>query len=280
MSFPLRPLYIAGVVTGLVVATLSALGPLRTGPLPRDAVARVDGVDVPRSTYEAAVAGLVADKRNPVSAGDRKLALDRLVDEELLVQRGLALGLAESEGSVRKALVDAMLQFAASEATGREPSDAELKAFYDARPMMFARSPQLRLAVASVAARSRAEAQLRAALRGGAGFADAAHAAGAQFASLPDGYLGASKITDYAGPAARDAALGLRPGQVGGPITAGNQALFVWLIDARPGERMPFDSVRPQVLEAWRSDVQDHALDTYLADLRRRASVQLAPDAQ
>lgn len=276
----LRRLYIAGVVAGLAAAMLGALGPLRTGPLPRGTVARVDGVDLPRATYDAAITGLTADKRNPLTPADRRLARDRLIDEELLVQRGLALGLAESEGSVRKALVDAMLQFAASEATGREPSAAELRAFYDARPMLFARSPQLHLAVASVAAGSPAEAQLRAALRRGTGFSDAAHAAGARFAPLPDGYLAAGKITDYAGPAARDAALDLKPGEVGGPVTVGDRAMFVYVIDARPGERLAFDSVRLQVIDAWRRDVQDHALDTYLADLRRRATVQIAPDRQ
>ena len=123
-------------------------------------------------------------------------------------------------------------------------------------------------------------AQMKAALRRGEGFSDAAHAAGARFAPLPDGYLAAGKITDYAGPTARDAALGLKPGEVGGPVIIGNQAMFVWLIDARPGERLAFDAVRPQVIEAWRRDMQDHALDTYLADLRRRAAVQVAPDVK
>lgn len=269
-----RRLYVAGVVVGLAVAAVTALGPLRTGPLPKGAAARVDGVLISREAYGRAIEALEADKRNPLTDADRKLALDRLIAEELLVRRASELGLAESEGSVRKALVDAMVQFAMAEAAGSEPSDTELKRFYDDRPDLFAAEPLLRVRAASVPA-DKAQAA-REALRASTGFSAAMAKVGAIEAAIPDAYLAPLKLADYAGPAVADAAQGLRPGEVAGPLTVEGRAVFVWLMDARTGERPAFEAVKPQVAEEWRRHAQDRALARYVEGLRRRADVDVA----
>ena len=97
-----KRLYIGGVVVGLAVAAFAALGPLKTGPLPPGAVARVGPALISRQAYDSAIQGLAADKRNPLTPADKAMALSRLIDEELLVQRGQELGLVTSEGSDRK----------------------------------------------------------------------------------------------------------------------------------------------------------------------------------
>lgn len=272
-----RRLYVAGVVVGLAVAAVAALGPLKAGPLPKDAVARVEGVVIDRAAYDRAIEALEADKRNPVTNADRKLALDRLIAEELLVRRAQELGLAEDEGSVRKALVDAMVQFAMAQSAGKEPSPADLRRFYDERPDLFAAEPLLRVRAASVPATNADDA--RTALRASSGFAAAMARVGAGEIAIPDAYLSPAKLADYAGPAASQAALGLQPGEVAGPLVSGDTALFVWLLGRRPGERPPFDAVKTQVADEWRRMAQDRALADYVADLRRRADVDLGPDA-
>ncbi len=66
--------------------------------------------------YERVLAALAADSRNPVDDADKRRLLDRLIDEELLVQRGLELGLASSDGAVRKAVAGAMIESIVAEA--------------------------------------------------------------------------------------------------------------------------------------------------------------------
>ncbi len=64
------------------------------GGLPDDVVALVNGTPVRLADYERAVVALASDRREPLEDEDRRYVLDRLVDEELLVQRGLELGFA------------------------------------------------------------------------------------------------------------------------------------------------------------------------------------------
>ncbi|HVN42936.1 MAG TPA: peptidylprolyl isomerase [Steroidobacteraceae bacterium] len=269
----------AGAAVGLAAALWGALGQPGLGGPGRGAIATVEGVAIARADYERALGALAADKRSPLTTADARRALDRLVDEELLVRRGLDLGLGTSDLAVRKALIDAMVQFAVAEAAGREPNEAELRRFYAERPELVRRAPQLRVQVASFPSGDAQRVEsMRTALRAGAGFEQASKSAGADPVVVPDALLPAAKLADYAGPAVRDAALALSPGEVAGPIDAGGVPTFVFLIEKRAGEVPPFDSVRATVAEEWRRRSAESALDHYLVGLRRSARIRYAAD--
>ena len=96
---------------------------------------------------------------------------------------------------------------------------------------------------------------------------------------MPDMLLPAQKLGDYAGPAVRDAAVALKPGEAAGPIDAGGVPTFVLSLDRREGSAPPFEAVRDAVAEEWRRRQAETALDEYLAGLRRTAKIRYAPDA-
>lgn len=269
-----------GAGLGLAAALWGALGQPELGRTDADAIATVEGVAIARADYERALASLAADKRSPLTTGDARRALDRLVDEELLVQRGIDLGLGESDLAVRKSLVEAMVQFAVAESAGREPSEEELRRFYAERPELVQRAPELRVRVVSFPSRdASAVASMRAGLRAGQGFDAAAAASGAEAVVVPDTLLPAAKIADYAGPAVRDAAMTLAPGEVAGPLDAGGVPTFVTLLERRARAAPTFDSVREVVAAEWQRRQAESALDRYLADLRRKATIGYSADA-
>ena len=269
-----------GAALGLAAALWGALGQPGFGEARRDAIATVDGVEVSRADFERALGALAADKRTPLTNADARRALDRLIDEELLVQRGLDLGLGTSDLAVRKAVVDAMVQFAAAETAGRQPDDDELRAFYAGRPDLVRSAPQVRVRVVSFPSRDQASVEaMREALRAGKDFDAAARSAGGEVVIVPDMLLPAQKLGDYAGPAVRDAAVALKPGEAAGPIDAGGVPTFVLSLDRREGSAPPFEAVRDAVAEEWRRRQAETALDEYLAGLRRTAKIRYAPDA-
>ena len=274
-----RLLLAAGAALGLGTALWGALGEPGLGRPAGDAVATVGGVEISRADYQRALGALAADKRTPLTAADARRALDRLIDEELLVQRGLELGLGTGDLAVRKALVDAMIQFAAAEAAGRTPDETELREFYAGRPEVARSAPQLRVRAVSFPSRDPAQVEaMRAALRAGQGFDAAAAGAGAEPLVVPDVLLPAGKLADYAGPTVRDAALSLKPGEVAGPIDVAGVPTFVFLLDERPGETPPFEAVRDLVAEEWSRRQAEAALEHYLEGLRRTATIRYSPD--
>jgi len=146
-----------GALAGLAAAATGLLAQNRAASvIPDGAVAAVNGTAVRRADYERAVEALAADRRSAVDDATKRHVLDRLVDEELLVQRALELGLARQDRRVRGDLVAALIESVTADADQREPDAAALRAFFDANRDYFARPG--RLHVEGVFARSSGDA--------------------------------------------------------------------------------------------------------------------------
>ena len=101
----------AGAAAGLLVAAIGVIGERPSADdLPPGAVARVGDALIRAEEYERLVAGLQSDRRSPVDAKLRRHVLDRMIDEELLVQRAVELGLVDVDRRVRANLTSAMIQ--------------------------------------------------------------------------------------------------------------------------------------------------------------------------
>jgi parvulin-like peptidyl-prolyl isomerase len=276
-----------GALAGLVAA---AAGLVATAPdpdaLPDDAVAAVNGTPVRRADYERAVEALASDRRGRIDAAEKRHVLDRLVDEELLVQRAFELGFARHDRRVRADLVAAVIESVTSEAEQREPSEAELRAFFAEHRDYFARPG--RQLVEQVFVRSAGEAdpdalararEAAARLRAGACAADVQQSVGdAPVAVLPAAALPAVKLREYLGPAAVEALAALAPGEVSEPVRAAGGHHVLRLVAREPGSVPDFESVAAEVRAELVRRAGDDALRRYLEELRGRAAIRVAAD--
>src|SRR5688572_20896614 len=112
-----RWLLAAGLVTGAALAAAGLVAPGRS--LPDGAVARVNDRLIQRDEWLRAVAAVASERRTPLTDADQRHILERLVDEELLVQHGRALGLVEHDGRLRDTLVSEVM-LAATQRAGAE----------------------------------------------------------------------------------------------------------------------------------------------------------------
>ena len=271
---------IAAAALGLAAAMWSALGVDDAVTKYRDAIAVVDGVPVPASVYETAIAGLVQAKLTPMTEADKREALERIVDEELLLRRALELGLAESDPPSRKALVNAMLQFSIADAAKLEPSEEELRKFYAERPKLIAPQPLITVRAVSIdQSEPDRTKKFVEAIQAGKDFKAATNLAGATPILLPNGPIIPSKIAEYAGPTIRDTALQLIAGRTAGPIPIGRRVVFVHVVERSEAPPPPLEEVRAVVAEEWRKRKTEEAFESYVKELRSRARITYAPTA-
>ena len=270
----------AGAVLGLGLALWSALGVDNALTKYADAIATVDGAPIPRALYDGALEGLASAKRNPLTEAEKRQALDRIIDEELLLRRALELGLAESDPTSRKALVNAMLQFSVADAAKLKPSDDELRTFYAERPKLIAPLPLLTVrAVSFESTEERKILAMKAAIDAGRGFDAGVKETAAELVLLPKGPVVPAKIAEYAGATIRDTALSLGKGETAGPIEIGRRHVFVHLAERSQAPPPPFEAVRDIIAEEWRKRASEQAFDDYVASLRAGARVSYAADA-
>ena len=272
-----------GAAAGLAMVALGLLSP--APGLPSHAVARVNDSLIGSAEYERAVAALAADSRSVPSQAERQHVLDRLIDEELLVQHALDLELPRHDARVRADLVAAVIQAVVVTASDADPTDAELEAFYHERVDYFARPGRAHIAmilVRSEPRRSSEQALARAheavrRLRTGEAFALVKSELGdAEVAQLPETYLSPVKLREYLGPSATLAALTLAQGEVSDPLSSAQGYTLLYSLGREPGVTPELAEVEAEVRSEWVRRAGDAALRAALDELRRRAEIEQA----
>ncbi len=212
-----------------------------------DAVAWVGERPISRESYEAALRAVAGDRKTgTLREGDSERVLDRLIDQELLIDRAIELGLHERDPQLRNQLATAMIDFLVrrAEDDARGASDAELRAFYESQRFRFQRSSRYRVAVEGAPV------------------------------PLPGGFLLAKEIEQRLGPTAARRVAEL---SVGETATFGDDArpIRVTLLERDEGEVAPFDEAREAVEAAYVRDRSEEAVREFLEVARRRTDVRV-----
>jgi peptidyl-prolyl cis-trans isomerase SurA len=263
----------AGALAGLALAAVQLVWrPGAATALSPDVVATVNGVAISRADFEQALSGVAGDRRSGLRAGDAERVLARLVDEELLLQRALALGLVRREPRVRGQLVSTMIDTVLAEAGSRDPSEQDLRRFYDEHHDYFAQAGRVRIihrAVPGTDASSREQAAaLVAALERGE-----TPPPSTSVVTAPDALLPASKLEQYLGPMVLQAALTLPVGGTSQPIASTGGYHVIHVVERENDVVPPFETVRASVRAEMVRRQGETALREYLERLRGEADI-------
>jgi parvulin-like peptidyl-prolyl isomerase len=274
-----------GAAAGIGCAAVGLLwSGQRERALPANAAASVNGSVIRLEEYDRAVAAFASDRRDPIGPDERRHVLDRLLDEELLVQRGLELGLAKSDRRVRGDIVSAVIELVVSQADDAEPSESDVREFYEQNRDYFAHTERLlvqQVWVRAAPLRSEDEARERAGqaaarLRAGEPFERVREALGdPEVAPVPRDLLPLAKLREYLGPTAAHAAEALDVGDVTDPQRSATGYHVLVLLDRSPGYAPPLSEVQDEVRSELRRRAGERALRAYLDDLRDRADVRV-----
>ena len=264
----------AGALIGLGIAGLglfTAQG-TRTASVPAEDVALVNQVPILMSDYVQQLRALYDVSLSQATPAERHKALADMIREELYVQRGVELGVQTDTVEVRTALVGAVEAQSAADATMAQPSEDELRAWYQQHSAQFDNEGMMEVAD-HILPRGAATTQLAAALGAlKAGKAGAVPLSG-RMADGREFYFAAKiHLSDPLFAAARV----LDAGQVSTPVTLPDGIhIVVMKSNVRP-EAQPFDQIRDRVLAAYVDDQAKRLNGANERFLLKRADVQIA----
>jgi len=295
--------------------------------MPRDAVAVINGVPIPRRSLRDVIEALVTQQGERPDPGKlaslRRQALDLLIGFELLYQEAQARHLTVSNAEVTASMNATAAKFGSDEAyraalhakhltpddLAKETRkallvdrllrevvwkdlaipDSAIRAFYEDNREQFRHPEEVRLRQILVrvpagataeerdAARRRAEG-LAERLRRGESFAELARAESDDPASARRGgdlgYVARGTLA----PAVEEAAFSLSPGKTSGVIASPFGFHIVAVEERREAGYAPLEEVRDRIAAVLTKEEQRRRQDAFVAELRRKASVQLAPD--
>ncbi len=260
---------VAGALAGLLAAGFGILRQADSGNvLPANALARVNEQIITRDNYDRALARLGT---NNTSDDAGAWVLQRLVDDELLVQRGLKLGMAQSDSAVRNAIIDSLIASVTAEADAASPGDEELQQYLSENADRF--SYVASLSVAAWRTNDEAVAQ---------SFVNALRNDSSTTTSdtidpipdLPPGLMPIEVLRDFLGPGITAAAADMPVGS-SAVFARRGRWLVVQVLEKESAVITDLSAIRNRVLLDYRRSLADQTLRDYLDDLRRRADVDV-----
>jgi PPIC-type PPIASE domain/SurA N-terminal domain len=270
-----------GALLGLLMAGYSLFTARGTSTLivPPEDVALVNQQPISRSDYLQQLQTLYGVDLRHASRSQRRKVLDDMIREELFVQRGKELDVASADPDVRAAMVNAVEQEIAADAVTAQPSEAQLRTYYDLHRSRYASEGIMTVRdFAFPPGGSNPAAALAESLKSTApGPALAALGLPPDAGKLLDEeFYFAAKI--HLGERLYRAASGLSARSVSPPIELPDGIHVLYMIKNTRPVLMDFAAARDQVLTDYRGDAIGRLRVGDEAFLRKRANVLIADD--
>jgi hypothetical protein len=294
LSRPQRTLMLPtlAIAVGLLAA---AFGLFRVAPRPQLVVppgyaALVNQKGLLLNDYRAQVELETAKRFADATPAERSRVLREMINEELLVQRAMVLDLPETANEVRATMAVGVNGQVAAPVLAYEPTDVELRAFYEKNRQNYATAGSMTLhdLVLGVggyqnANQTQAQAQIDASeavyqLRSGASLDYVM----AHFGFVPSGRAAQGEELDFAmklhlGAQLYAVASTMRDGEVSDPIVAPDGLHIIVMERHQFPQVAEFTAVRDRVYLDYRTATSNRATGQNLRLLRSQASILLAP---
>lgn len=292
-----RWLLLSGAFAGIALAATGVLrGPASMPQLPQDApelhapaalpvgaVARVNGRLITDEDFRQVLALEVAVGAD-ADANAKERVLDRMIDEELRVQRAVELKLHLSDPRVRMDLASAVAEAATAGAERDLLSEPALRAYFERRREYFAQRGPLRIRqiwvgilagnIGEAFNRARAATKL---LGQKEPFETVRDLTGnAEPRPIPNRLLCPAELAQHLGRTALNAALAMKPGDIGDPIRAAEGFHVLQVLERQPQASPNFESSRLDVEAEFWSEHAREALEANAAGLRENARIERA----
>lgn len=246
----------------------------------KDGSAKVNGVVVLISGDSVVTAPSDANS----ASQDR---LEMLIDAELLVQRGIEIGLLEADRSLRKALVEAMIAHVVDQSIsqGQEAGEAQLMEYYQRHRSVFEVAASYRLQRVFVTAQDSMEIseeiarEVKNALNTGVTMQEVqARFSVGRDRFLPDFLLSEKVLRNYLGPSEVDAVIRLVVGESTLPIAVAGGYVLYRLTEKAGGYVPSLEDAEGIIRKSYLRSVRDCALQQYLDNSIAAANIAIAAD--
>jgi parvulin-like peptidyl-prolyl isomerase len=284
----------SGALIGLAIAgygLFTAKG-TRSRGVPPEAIALVNQRQILRSDFMTQTQAQYNVPFAQTTAEQRQKTLEDMINEELLMQRGLEIDLPSYDPDVRNALVAGVELEVTAEVLAQQPTGEELRVYYEQHKDKYSSegimqlrdlllSTDARSGSAAHAAASKAAAEVRRgepldAIIKRYGLRDSGRFMDAGQVDLGDIYQFAvrAKLDD----ALYNALLPLKGGEISDPVDESDGVHLVAMIKRRFPVPQTFDQASNRVWTDLKGEAQAKVRTANVAYLRGRADIVVAPD--
>lgn len=243
--------------------------------LPDDVIAIVNDKIIPSERYRTVIQLIENDKRDDLTKADRKMALDRIIEEELLVQYAYQNGFLEADDLLRKSIVRSVVDSIVEQSVSVIPDEDELRDFYQDNLPVFTLDEQYRVVIFS----SQSLSDITTAKEIWQKSYDIKKLeidipSIRQF-DIPSGFISKLKLGTLIGPLLRDVVLSLKTGETSKIIETIYGHTIVTLVDKKDKIIPEYSDINEVVLQEYRRRQREKILEELLSDLKRQSDIDI-----
>ncbi len=249
--FVITMIFFLGVGTGFV---LNREGPFIKSSEAEKGLAVVNGKAISWDQYHLYLHKAEEGKRNPLTEAEKRLVLQRMIEEELLFQKAKKLGLIEKDPQIRKTIISSMMDFIKTNPERTVlPTNEVLKSFFEKN------KPEFRPI-------SRIKVDHRIHLK--------SEDKSKSTSYTPKRLLPINSLLPYLGPSLTKVSLKLKIGETAGPIEKGGYVHYIKVLERESDSRQnSFESVKNEVLKLYQRRQREEFVKKRLLEMRKEALI-------
>ena len=243
--------------------------------LPDNIIATVNDKIIPSDKYQTVINLIQNDKRDELTKADREMALDRIIEEELLVQYAYKNGFLEADDLLRKSIVRSVVDSIVEQALSVVPAEQDLLKFYETNRQTFAIDEKYRVVILSSKNQSDIDegkviwqsnydlTLLRQTFKG------------IDRLDIPTGFISKIRLGTLVGPLLRDKVLSLQVGETSETLKTIYGYSIVTLVDKKDRIIPEFKEISEIVLQEYKRQQREEILEELLKDLKRQSDIKI-----
>ena len=231
------------------------------------AIARVGEKEISRQRFEEIIKVLDDQSNSELTLEKKNLIRERLIDEELLIQRAIELDLVRNDSLVKGNVIQTMFQYIINSNELVEPSEAELREYFSKEKNYFSSGRRYKLK--NYTFRNLDDAETAINLLNQSDLESFLKLVETESAiDLPNVFLTPQKIRDYLGPQALDELPSLEKGSFSNIFEINEVPSIVICIDILLDNNPKFEEIAEQIKNKFIRDREDSLVKEYIENLR------------
>ena len=231
------------------------------------AIARVGEKEISRQRFEEIIKVLDDQSNSELTLEKKNLIRERLIDEELLIQRAIELDLVRNDSLVKGNVIQTMFQHIINSSELVEPSEAELREYFSKEKNYFSSGRRYKLK--NYTFRNLDDAETAINLLNQSDLESFLKLVESESAiDLPNVFLSTQKIRDYLGPKVLDELPSLEKGGFSNIFEINEVPSIVICIDILLDNNPKFEEIAEQIKNKFIRDREDSLVKEYIENLR------------
>ena len=231
------------------------------------AIARVGEKEISRQRFEEIIKVLDDQSNSELTSEKKNLIRERLIDEELLIQRAIELDLVRNDSLVKGNVIQTMFQYIINSNELVEPSEAELREYFSKEKNYFSSGRRYKLK--NYTFRNLNDAETAINLLNQSDLESFLKLVETESAiDLPNVFLTPQKIRDYLGPKVLDELPSLEKGGFSNIFEINEVPSIVICIDILLDNNPKFEEIAEQIKNKFIRDREDSLVKEYIENLR------------